>query len=135
MTLPWISVRPAEPGTPALVMASRFRVRRWRHVPRFLLDSMRIHRQVRAADGALGISLVARPLHREFRTLSAWRDRAALDAMVRAQPHAAAMRRHRRVMAESTFTFWEVGADRLPVGWDDAVSRLDRERSAAGGPP
>jgi hypothetical protein len=133
-TLPWISLRSSDTGDTALVMASRFRVRRLRDVPRFLVDSLRIHRQVRAADGALGVSLIARPLRREFLTLSAWRDRAAIDALVRAQPHAGAMRRHRPVMAESTFTFWEVRADRLPVRWDDARRRLEEERAATGGP-
>ena len=48
---------------------------------------MRIHEQVRAADGALGVSLVAHPLQRVFFTLSAWRDRAAVDALVSAEPH------------------------------------------------
>ena len=57
-------------------------LRRLRDVPRFFLDAMRIHRQVRAADGALGVSLVAHPLRREFFTLSAWRDRAAVDAVL-----------------------------------------------------
>ena len=132
-TLPWITLRSVEPGATALVMASRFRVRRGRDVARFLVDSMRIHRQVRAADGALGVSLVARPLRREFLTLSAWRDRSALDALVRAQPHAGAMRRHRPAMAESTFTFWTVPADGLPVPWDDARRRLDEERAGARG--
>jgi hypothetical protein len=133
-TLPWITIRPVEPGATALVMASRFRLRRHRDVPRFFLDSMRIHRQVRAADGALGVSLVARPLRREFLTLSAWQDRGTLDAFVRTQPHVGAMRRHRPGMAESTFTFWTVPADGTPVGWDDARRRLDDKRAAAGGP-
>ena len=47
-TLPWISVRPAD--APAVVMASWFELRRLRDVPRFFLDAMRIHRQVRAAE-------------------------------------------------------------------------------------
>ena len=130
-TLPWISLGPTPSGATALVMASRFQVRRWRHVPRFFIDSMRIHRQVRAADGALGVSLVAHPLRHEFQTLSAWRDRDTLDALVKAQPHAGAMRRHRPVMTESTFTFWTVPADRLPVTWEEARQRLDVERDSA----
>jgi hypothetical protein len=133
-TLPWITVRSAEPGAPALVMASRFRLRRRRDVPRFLLDSLRVHRQVRAADGALGVSLVARPLRREFLTLSAWQDRSALDAFVRAQPHAGAMRRHRPAMAESTFTFWTVPGGGAPIPWDDARRRLDDQRATDGRP-
>jgi quinol monooxygenase YgiN len=132
-TLPWLSVSTPDSGTTAVVMASRFRVRSLGHVPRFLIDSLRIHRQVRAADGALGISLIARPLHREFLTLSAWRDRTALDALVRAQPHVGAMRRHRPAMAEATFTFWDVPAGGLPVTWEDARRRLDAERAGSSG--
>lgn len=126
-TLPWLPVHSADPATTTVVMASRFRLRGLRHVPRFFLDSMRIHRQVRAADGALGVSLIAHPLRREFYTLSAWRDRAALDSLVRAEPHRSAMRRHRRAMTESTFTFWTVPADQLPISWDEARNRLDAE--------
>ncbi len=129
-TLPWLTVRPGTPSTTAVVMASRFRLRRFSQVPRFFLDSLRIHRQVRAADGALGISLVARPLHREFLTLSAWQDRASLDALVRAEPHRTAMRRHRPAMADSSFTFWDVPVDQLPVTWDDARRRLGRGQEA-----
>jgi heme-degrading monooxygenase HmoA len=121
-TLPWISVRPAD--APAVVMASRFALRRLRDVPRFFLDAMRIHRQVRAADGALGVSLVAHPLQREFFTLSAWRDRAAVDALVRAEPHRSVMGRYRAVMADAAFRFWEVPPDALPPNWDDARRRL-----------
>ena len=128
-TLPWHTVqRPETTAATATVMASRFRVRRFRDVPRFFLDSMRIHRQVLQADGALGMSLVARPLRREFLTLSAWSDRKALNALVHTDPHRSAMRRHHRAMAESSFTFWEVAYADLPVHWDDARSRLDAGR-------
>lgn len=137
-TLPWHTVqRPGTPAATATVMASRFRVRRLRDVPRFFLDSMRIYRQVLDADGALGVSLVARPLRREFLTLSAWSDRNALNALVRTDPHRSAMRRHHSAMAESSFTFWEVACAELPVNWDDARSRLDarRARSTEAHPP
>jgi len=67
---------------------------------------------------------VAHPLRREFFTLSAWRDRAAVDALVRAEPHRSAMGRYHAVMAAATFRFWEVPPDALPPSWDDARSRL-----------
>jgi heme-degrading monooxygenase HmoA len=121
-TLPWIPVHAAD--APAVVMASRFRLRRLRDVPRFFLDAMRIHRQVRAADGALGVSLVAHPLRREFFTLSAWRNRAAVDALVRAEPHRSAMGRYHAVMADAVFRFWEVSPDALPPSWEEAFRRL-----------
>ena len=105
-------------------MASRFRLRRWRSVPRFLVDSLRVFRQVCATDGALGVSLVARPLRREFLTLSPWRDGAALRAPVGAEPHAGAMRRNRPAMAESVLTTWEAPTSDLPVPWAEAQRRI-----------
>ena len=121
-TLPWTTVDPAPTGE-VVVMASWFRVRGFRHVLPFLRDAMRVLRQVRAADGAVGVSLEARPLRREFRTLSAWRDRAAIDAMVAAEPHRTIMRGHRDAMASSDFVFWTQPAGTAPT-WDDARRQL-----------
>lgn len=123
-TLPWIPVDDPQPDTEAIVMASRFRVRGFRHVLPFFLDAMRVHAQVRKSDGALGVTLVAHPLRREFRTLSAWRDRAALDAMVGSEPHRSVMRRQKAAMADSTFRFWTVPVAQLPLLWEDADQRL-----------
>ena len=101
-TIPWRAAQPASTpsptATPAVVMASRFELRHLRDVPRFLLDSLRIRRQVLRANGALGVSLVAHPLRRQFLTLSAWSDRNAVNELVRAEPHRSAMRRHRSTM-------------------------------------
>ncbi|WP_219419963.1 DUF3291 domain-containing protein [Pseudonocardia nigra] len=123
-TLPWTSIHEPDPAAEVVVMASRFRVRGFRHVLPFFLDAMRVHAQTRRAEGALGVSLVAHPLRREFRTLSAWRDRAALNAMVRSEPHRSVMTRHRSVMADSAFRFWTVPAATLPPNWEDADRRL-----------
>ena len=126
-TLPWITVDdPARTGE-VVVMASRFRVRGFRHVLPFLVDAMRVHAQMRRADGVVGVSLVAHPLRREFATLSAWRDRAALDAPVRAEPHRSVVRRQRGAMATSTFRFWNAPAGAVPVTWEEA----DRRPSAS----
>jgi heme-degrading monooxygenase HmoA len=105
-------------------MASRFRVRGFRHVLPFFIDAMRVLAQMRKADGAIGVSLVAHPLRREFATLSAWRDQAALDAAVRAEPHRTVMRRHQAAMAGSTFRFWSAPAASLPTAWEEADRRL-----------
>ena len=139
-TLPWTAVRvgagrtateptateptATEPTVtePAVVMASEFRLTSLRRVPGFFLAAMRIRRQVLASDGALGVSLVAKPFARRFWTLSAWRDRAALDAFVGQEPHRSTMRRFRPAMAQAKFVFWE--SDALPVPWEEARGRL-----------
>jgi hypothetical protein len=123
-TLPWIPVSQVAPTSEVVVMASRFRVRGFRHVLPFFIDAMRVLAQVRKADGAVGVSLVAHPLRREFATLSAWRDRTALEAAVRGEPHRSVMRRQRAAMAESTFRFWNAPAESLPLTWEEAARRL-----------
>ena len=115
------------PGTPAVVMASRFQLGRARNVPRFLYDSLRIRRQVLRTPGALGVSLIARPLKRQFLTLSAWSSTEALNQLVREEPHRSAMKRHRAGMADAQFVFWNTDAADLPVAWDDAIRRLDTD--------
>lgn len=129
-TLPWIPASRAAPTSEVVVMASRFRVRGIRHVLPFFIDSMCVLAQMRKADGAVGVSLVAHPLRREFATLSAWRDRASLDAAVRGEPHLSVMRRQRAAMAESTFRFWNAPAVSLPLSWEDADRRLAAPEAA-----
>ncbi|MGV9314433.1 DUF3291 domain-containing protein [Streptomyces sp. NPDC003691] len=126
-TLPWTTPNPARPGTEALVMASRFRVRSLKDVPRFFLKSIAAWRQVRTAPGALGAALEARPLHREFFTLSAWESRDALYAYTRAEPHRSIMTGLRPTMQDSAFRFWEVPVEQLPVDWAEAKRRLAAE--------
>jgi quinol monooxygenase YgiN len=129
-TLPWTTPNPAPPGARAYAMASTFQVASLAGVPRFFLSSLAAWRQVRSAPGCLGASLVARPLRREFCTLSAWENRDALYAFARTQPHRDIMTRLRPTMASATFTFWEAGAGDLPLSWDDARHRLAAQAQA-----
>ena len=89
-TLKWVEISGPEPapgsGGDATVMTSRFLLRSRRQVPGFLWAALAIRRQVRRSPGALGVSLIAEPRKARFWTLSAWRDRAALDDFVRHSP-------------------------------------------------
>ncbi|MET8681345.1 DUF3291 domain-containing protein [Streptomyces sp. NPDC004647] len=123
-TLPWTTPNPAPPHTRAYVMASRFEVRSGADVPRFFLKSLSAWGQVRKAPGAFGASLIAQPLKRVFFTLSAWEDRDALYGYARTEPHRSVMNSMRKTMRISTFTFWEVPVEELPITWDDAKRRL-----------
>lgn len=129
-TLPWTTPNPARPNTRAFVMASRFHVRSPLDVPRFFLKSLLAWRQVRSAPGALGASLIAQPLKRVFFTLSAWEGKDALYTYARTEPHHSIMRGLRSTMRSSTFTFWEVPVEDLPITWEDAKRRLDDQARA-----
>nr|WP_133995388.1 DUF3291 domain-containing protein [Streptomyces sp. 846.5] len=126
-TLPWTTPNPATPNTQAFVMASRFEVRSARDVPRFFLKSLSAWRQVRSAPGALGASLIARPLKRTFFTLSAWEGRDALYAFAGTEPHRSIMSGLRSTMRDSTFTFWELPVEELPISWENAQRRLSEQ--------
>lgn len=127
-TLPWTEPTSVGPvAAPALVMASRFELKRYRDVPAFLFAALRIRRQMLRSPGALGVSLIAQPRRKVFYTLSAWRDRRALDCAVAGQPHAATMAKFRTRMADSVFTFWD-RAESTPPDWPEAHRRLRQRR-------
>ena len=130
-TLPWTIPKPPPlHDEPATVMTSRLELRRLRDVPSFLVAALRIRRQMLRSPGALGVSLIARPLHRTFWTLSAWHDQAALSAAVGREPHREIMTRFRPRMAGSGFVTWTASA--LPIRWDDALRRLDNPGTVHG---
>lgn len=128
-TIPWTTPNPAAPGSTAVVMASRFEVASLADVPRFFLRSLAVWKQVRSTPGALGASLQAHPLKRVFLTLSAWEDKDALNAFASAEPHRGIMRELAPTMKDSTFTFWEVKTEELPLAWDDAERRIAAQRT------
>ncbi|WP_261565058.1 antibiotic biosynthesis monooxygenase [Frankia gtarii] len=106
------------------VMASHFVLTSIRHTVAMLRSAMAVRRAVLAAPGALGVSLVARPLRREYWTLSAWTDRAALDAFVGDPHHREAMRRLGPAMARSRFVFWRPPAGAGAPTWAQAHEHL-----------
>ncbi|MFF5184498.1 DUF3291 domain-containing protein [Streptomyces sp. NPDC000345] len=131
-TLRWTTVSTPAPDTEAFVMASRFEVRSFHDVPRFLWKSLAAWRQVCGAPGAYGASLIAEPLKRTFWTLSAWEDKNALYTYARTEPHRSVMTGMRPTTKESVFTFWQVPAAGLPIDWNDARRRLaEQARSGA----
>jgi hypothetical protein len=127
LTLPWTTSKSPQPADgPVIIMASRLQLRRLRDVPSFLAASLRIRRQMLGAPGALGLSLIARPLQLTFWTLSAWQNQAALSATVGREPHKQIMKRFQPRAAESSFVTWTAPATELPVGWDEARRRLEK---------
>jgi hypothetical protein len=132
-TLSWTAPKsPPSADAPVTVMASRLELSRLRDVPSFLAAALRIRRQMLGSPGSLGLSLIARPLHRTFWTLSAWQDQQALGAAVGREPHRQLMNRFRPRMAGSSFVTWTAPATSLPIAWDDALHRLEKPDTVHG---
>jgi heme-degrading monooxygenase HmoA len=75
-------------------------------------------------DGVIGFALLARPLAKQYATLSVWRDEDALTAFAGSEPHRGLMSGLRPEMEPTKFVRWTMrGADRRP-SWADALHRL-----------
>jgi Domain of unknown function (DUF3291) len=123
--LPWKAASTFDsPSAEVVVIASVLQLDAFRRVPGFLRAAMAIRRQVLAAEGAVGVALDTALPRRTFFTLSAWRDRDALEAFIGTDPHAGSMRRYRPAMVDARFVFWNTTADRLPPAWSEAKDRL-----------
>ena len=73
------------------VSITRLRVRSWRYLPGFLIQSFRAARQAKLAAGSLAVS-VLRDADRAFWTGTVWRNEAAMRSFMRSGVH-------RRIMA------------------------------------
>ena len=129
--LPWIKVSTAEPGAGLTVLATRLPLRKHRHIPGFLRWTMRIRGQLGRSPGLVGYSLDAHLLGKTFWTVSAWTGQAAMQDFVHQDPHAAGMAAIRPHMGRSTFVFWTVTSDELPLKWSDVRRRVDEKAATS----
>ena len=140
-TLPWAQgTAAAQPTGPVVVLGSRLELRSFWPIVGFVRAAFAVRKQVRVSPGALGVSLVAQPLHKTFWTLSAWIDQTALDAFVGKPPHVGVMTHYRPEMASSSFATFTIAPGQLPARnsnardlWELARSHLrdgDEHRSA-----
>ena len=85
-----------------------------------------VRKQLASTEGVVGFSLLARPLQKEYATLSIWVDEDALAAFTRANPHRELMAGLLAEMGETKFVRWTItGSDGRP-SWSDALRRLGR---------
>jgi hypothetical protein len=121
--LPWTSFAQREPGREYVVLLSYLPLRRVTSTLAFVRDVQRIRGQLARADGLIGYSLRARPLRREYWTLSVWESERALLSFVKEQPHSGVMASLRGRMGATSFVRWRLeGAAPLPT-WNEAVGR------------
>ena len=99
-----------EPGPGYLVMASHLPLRRITATVRFFRAVSAVRRQLAIADGLIGYTLRAKPLARDYWTLSVWTDDAALRQFMRTSPHVQVMTSLKPFMGPTKFVTWTVSA-------------------------
>jgi hypothetical protein len=126
---PWTTVRDLDPEHAYVVMATRFEVTSRRHLLAVMGRTQELWRSLPTTDGLAGHRFAVSPLRGTLSTLTAWRDRASLDAFVRGPVHASLVTGTRRLMAASAFATWESPGSDLPPSWTTADRRLDAARA------
>jgi quinol monooxygenase YgiN len=69
-----------------------------------------VRKQLAAAEGLVGYTLRARPLARDYWTLSVWKDQTALREFMRTPPHVQLMTSLKPVMGPTKFVTWTISA-------------------------
>ena len=111
----WRWSAPLEPEREYLVLASSIPPRSRRSTWRLFRGASTVRKQLAVTDGVLGFALLARPLAKQYATLSVWRDEEALTAFARADPHRRLMTGLRPEMEPTKFVRWTMrGADGRP---------------------
>jgi hypothetical protein len=125
--MPWKTIAPVDTSREYLALLSYLPLKKYRMVPRFIRFTFQIQRQLGNSPGAVGYALRAKPLRRNFWTLSVWEDEKTLQDFVRKLSHAEAMKSLVPHMGPTKFTRWKVSGSALPLGWDEAMRRSRQE--------
>jgi quinol monooxygenase YgiN len=127
--VPWTAAQEMQPEREYLVMAYHLPLRSIRSTVRFFRAVAVIRKQLRSADGLIGYTLRAKPLTRDYWTLSVWNGRAALDQFMRTPPHLGVMSSLKPFMGPTRFIQWQITvADGRPT-WSEALQRLAKVQS------
>jgi hypothetical protein len=108
-----------------LVSITRLRVRRWRYLAQFVIQSIRAARQAKRAPESLAVS-VLRDADRAFWTPTVWRDEAAMRSFMRLGVHRRIMARLPEWCDEAAVAHWVQDADE-PPSWPEAHRRLQQK--------
>ena len=108
-----------------LVSITRLRVRTWRYVPQFLVQSLRAARQAGRTPGNLAVSIL-RGADRVFWMRTLWRDEAAMRSFMRSGVHRRVVARLPKWCDEAALVHW-VQQQSEPPSWPEAHRRLQRE--------
>jgi hypothetical protein len=122
---PWMTFTKVEPDTECTIMASRLPLRSHASIPRFVLWTLRIRRQLARTPGLVGYALDAHLIGKTFWTVSAWTSGKELGQFNRADPHHTGTATIRPAMLPTTFIVWTARAGDLPVHWDEVRRRLE----------
>lgn len=122
--LPWKSSAQPDPNRDYLAFASHLPLQRYLETPSFFRFVRQVQSQLRDTKGLIGYSLLAKPLRKDYWTLSVWDDESALQAFVGTNPHLDVMSKLHPELGATQFRRWTIRGSDSPPTWPDALRRL-----------
>jgi len=113
-------------GREYIALLSYLPLKSYLRIPLFFRFTYDIYRQLLASSGAVGFSLRAKVLSREFWTLSVWESDRALMEFVANMPHGKIMKALAPHIGAVAFTRWKMLGSGIPPRWDDAMHRSEK---------
>lgn len=113
----------------ALIAITRLRVRFWRYLPAFFVQTLCSARQAKSAKGNLAVSVLSEG-RKTFWTRTAWVDERAMRSYMLSAPHSQAMRKLPQWCDEAAVVHWTQESSQLP-SWEDAHRRLQQDGRAS----
>lgn len=109
----------------ATVVATRLKLRGWRHLRRFFRANRAVERQLKADPGLISYRLKADFIRLHFSTMSVWSGDAAIDRFVRTGNHLTALQvfDHIAIREQSVFVRWNTTKPQ-EVTWSECRRRL-----------
>ncbi len=124
MKTPWKSMMPVEPDREYLVLATSIPPLSRSSTLRLFRGANAVTKQLQGTEGVVGFSLLARPVRKQYATLSVWVDEPSLAAFAAADPHRHLMADLSPEMGPTKFVHWTTkGSDGHP-SWAEALARL-----------
>lgn len=121
---PWRKFGSPVPNSDFVALLSYLPLKNYLRVFPFIVYTAQVMKQLAAAKGLVGYTLLARPFSKQFWTLSAWESEEALRAFVQYPPHVRIMTALAPHMGKTEFLRWTVKGSELPLRWDDALRRI-----------
>lgn len=130
MDMPWKKISPINAKSEYLALLTYLPLKKHRAIPRFLWSTFAIQKQLAGSAGILGYALRAKPLQKNFWTVSAWLDEKSLMDFTLRIPHSGVMKALAPHMGPTKFTRWKVTGSEVPLSWDVAMQRAKQEEQS-----
>lgn len=124
MKSPWKTMKPLDPDHEYVVLASSIPPRSISSTLRLFRGASAVRKQLAGTEGVVGFSLLARPLRKQYATLSVWVDESALAVFAEGGPHHELMAGLAPEMGPTKFVRWTIKASDGQPSWRDALKRL-----------